>query len=166
MRRIVLFAMSTITTLVLLFSYHTSTNSGSATGATVIQTPATTQAAPGPTATPATPTPAATTSSPAATTPAAKAATGGTFTGDTVSTQWGPVQVKITVVSGRITASEAVQHPQGNRRDQEINAYALPVLDAAVVQAQSANLDAVSGATVTSDGYIASLQSAIDQAHL
>jgi uncharacterized protein with FMN-binding domain len=51
-------------------------------------------------------------------------------------------------------------------RDQEINAYAVPALDDEAVQAQSGSIDAVSGATVTSDGYIQSLQSAIDQAHL
>jgi uncharacterized protein with FMN-binding domain len=59
-----------------------------------------------------------------------------------------------------------VQYPQANGRDQQINAYALPILAQEVTQAQSANIDAVSGATVTSDGYIQSLQSAIDQAHL
>ncbi len=56
--------------------------------------------------------------------------------------------------------------PSGNFRDQEINSYAVPILNQEVVQAQSAQIDAVSGATVTSDGYIQSLQSAIDQAHL
>jgi uncharacterized protein with FMN-binding domain len=60
----------------------------------------------------------------------------------------------------------AIQFPNGNGRDQEINAYAVPQLNAEVVKAQSASIDAVSGATVTSDGYIQSLQSAIDQAHL
>ena len=65
---------------------------------------------------------------------------------------------------GRITAADAVAYPSGNRHDQEINAYAVPVLNAEVVDAQSAAIDAVSGATVTSDGYIESLQSAIDAA--
>ncbi|MGN6610487.1 MAG: FMN-binding protein [Angustibacter sp.] len=92
--------------------------------------------------------------------------TGGTFTGDTVQTRWGPVQVQITVSGGKITAADVVQVPQGNPRDQEINSYAVPVLNSEVVQAQSAQIDTVSGATVTSDGYLQSLQSAIDAAHL
>jgi uncharacterized protein with FMN-binding domain len=70
------------------------------------------------------------------------------------------------VKNGKITASQAVVYPQENPRDQEINSFALPQLNSEVVQAQSGNIDAVSGATVTSDGYIQSLQSAIDQVHL
>ena len=92
--------------------------------------------------------------------------TSGTFTGDAVMTRWGVVQVEITVENGKITKSEAVQYPTDNPRDQEINAYAVPTLNAEAVQAQSASIDAVSGATVTSGGYVQSLQSAIDQAHL
>jgi uncharacterized protein with FMN-binding domain len=76
------------------------------------------------------------------------------------------VQVRITVADGKITASEAVQYPTDNPRDQEINSYAVPQLNSEVVQQQSGNIDAVSGATVTSGGYIQSLQSAIDQANL
>lgn len=72
----------------------------------------------------------------------------------------------ITVENGEIVSSEAIQYPNGNHEDQEINAYAIPQLDAEVVEAQSAGIDAVSGATVTSDGYIESLQSAIDEANL
>lgn len=90
----------------------------------------------------------------------------GTFTGDTVQTRWGPVQVQIRVSGGKITDAGVVQVPQGNSRDLEINSYAVPVLNSEVVQAQSAQIDTVSGATVTSDGYLQSLQSAIDAAHL
>jgi uncharacterized protein with FMN-binding domain len=83
-----------------------------------------------------------------------------------VQTRWGPVQVRITVVDGKITASEAVVYPNGNHEDEQINSFALPVLNQEAVAAQSANIDMVSGATVTSEGYLSSLQSAIDQAHL
>src|SRR3954468_13932239 len=89
-----------------------------------------------------------------------------TYTGDVADTRWGPVQVKITVTNGKITAAETTQVPSDNPRDQEINSYAVPVLNQEAVKAQSAQIDAISGATVTSDGYIQSLQSAIDQAHL
>ncbi|MEV8543898.1 FMN-binding protein [Streptomyces sp. NPDC051572] len=89
-----------------------------------------------------------------------------TVTGDTVQTQWGPVQVKITVKSGKITDVTAVQSPSDNPRDQEINSYALPELRREVLAAQSASIDTVSGATYTSDGYRQSLQSALDSAGL
>ena len=103
----------------------------------------------------------------AASAPAATTVQGGTsYSGDVVPTRWGPVQVSITVAGGRVVAATAVQVPSGNRRDEQINARAVPVLDAEAVQAQSADIDAVSGATVTSDGYVQSLQSALDAAHL
>ncbi|MFJ9246527.1 FMN-binding protein [Streptomyces sp. NPDC101776] len=89
-----------------------------------------------------------------------------TVTGDTVQTRWGPVQVKITVKSGKITDVTAVQSPSDNPRDQEINSYALPQLKSEVLAAQSAKIDTVSGATYTSDGYRQSLQSALDSAGL
>ena len=57
-------------------------------------------------------------------------------------------------------------YPQNNNRDAMINNYALPILDQEVVQQQSASIDTISAATVTTDGYLQSLQSAIDQAHL
>ena len=141
MRKIVIAVMSTISGLLMLFSYHTSTNSQAATTTTDTGSGSGTD----PTAS-------------ASTTPNSSAASG-TYTGDAVSTQWGTVQVQVT-------AAEAVQYPSGNSRDQQINAYAVPQLNAEVVAAQSANIDAVSGATVTSGGYITSLQSAIDQANI
>ena len=89
-----------------------------------------------------------------------------TVTGDTAQTQWGPVQVRITVKNGKITDVTAVQSPSDNPRDQEINSYALPELRREVLAAQSAKIDTVSGATYTSDGYRQSLQSALDSAGL
>lgn len=74
--------------------------------------------------------------------------------------------MQITVSGGQITAAEAIEYPNNDRHDQQINAYAIPILNAEAVEAQSASIDAVSGATVTSDGYITSLQSAIDAANL
>ena len=89
-----------------------------------------------------------------------------TVTGETAQTRWGPVQVKITVKSGKITDVTAVQYPSDNPRDQEINSYALPELKSEALAAQSASIDTVSGATYTSDGYRQSLQSALDSAGL
>lgn len=87
-----------------------------------------------------------------------------TVTGDTIQTRWGPVQVRITVKDGKLTEVTAVAYPTDNPRDQEINSYALPRLRSEALQAQSANIDTVSGATYTSDGYRQSLQSALDSA--
>ena len=145
MRRITLWLLGTITTLVLLFSYTTSTSSARGAPSSVIAGPAGGSSS----------------SSSSSSSSAAR-----TVDGDTVMTQWGPVQVQITVDGGKITAADVLQVPSGNHRDQEINSYAVPVLNGEVTDAQSADIDMVSGATVTSEGYIQSLQSAIDGAGL
>jgi uncharacterized protein with FMN-binding domain len=89
-----------------------------------------------------------------------------TYTGDAVDTRFGPVQVAITVQNGRITAVNATEYPQNNPRDEQINAYAIPQLNQEAMSAKSASIDMVSGATYTSQGYLSSLQSALDQAGL
>jgi uncharacterized protein with FMN-binding domain len=86
-----------------------------------------------------------------------------TLTGTTVQTDYGPVQVRITVSGGKITNAEAVQQPTGGRSTQ-ISGDSVPKLNQAAVAAGSADIDAVSGATYTSAGYKESLQSALDQA--
>jgi uncharacterized protein with FMN-binding domain len=107
-------------------------------------------------------------SSPSVSAPAATApsATGRTFVGDVADTRWGPVQVEITVSGGKIGDVRVLRSPDANHRDIQINNAALPVLVQETLAAQSAQIDAVSGATYTSDGYIRSLQSAIDRAGL
>ena len=155
MRRISFWFMSTISALVLLFSYHTSINSVAAASPTPIP--------PTDTSTDTSTSTSTSTSTDSSTT---TKTTSGSYTGSRVNTRWGIVQVQITVKNGKITKSQAIEYPRNNFRDQQINAYALPILNQEVTGAQSANIDAISGATVTSDGYIRSLQSAIDQAHL
>ncbi|WP_031041457.1 FMN-binding protein [Streptomyces sp. NRRL F-5650] len=86
-----------------------------------------------------------------------------TVTGEAVRTQYGPVQVRLTVSGGRITGAEAVQAPAGGQSDR-VTADAVPKLNRAAVAAGSADIDAVSGATYTSAGYRQSLQSALDKA--
>ncbi|MFD3501144.1 FMN-binding protein, partial [Streptomyces sp. NPDC058677] len=86
-----------------------------------------------------------------------------TVTGDAAQTQYGAVQVRITVSGGKITKAETVQAPKGGQSDQ-ITANAVPKLNQAAVAAGTADIDAVSGATYTSAGYKQSLQSALDQA--
>ncbi|MEV5320596.1 FMN-binding protein [Streptomyces sp. NPDC052687] len=83
-------------------------------------------------------------------------------TGDAVRTQYGPVQVRLTVSGGRIVDAEAVRAPSGGRSSQ-ITADAVPRLNQAAVTAGTADIDAVSGATYTSTGYRQSLQSALDR---
>ena len=153
MKRIVIALLSTISGLVLLFSYPTSTNKlVTADAAPVAGTGTTTGAA----ATGAA-------AAPTAAAPAA-AAKSGTFTGATAQTRWGPVQVRIVVANGKITSADAIRYPSGNGNDAQINAYAIPQLNAEAVAANSAKIDMISGATVTSGGYLQSLQNAIDQA--
>lgn len=86
--------------------------------------------------------------------------------GAAADTSYGPVQVQITVRDKRIVSARAVVYPEGSRRDREINRSAIPLLNQEAVAAQSAQIDTVSGATYTSDGYRRSLQAAIDLAHL
>lgn len=89
-----------------------------------------------------------------------------TVTGPVAQTEWGPVQVRLTIKQGKIVKAAAIRYPDGNPRDGEINTLALPILDKETLSAQSGKIDMVSGATVTSDGYIESLQAAIDKAGL
>ena len=86
--------------------------------------------------------------------------------GTAADTPYGPVQVQLKLRDHHIIRARAIEYPQGGSRDREINSYAIPALDREVVQAQSGQIDTVSGATYTSDGYVRSLQAAIDAAHL
>lgn len=98
--------------------------------------------------------------------PAGTSAGTRTVTGDAADTRWGPVQVQITVTDGTVTAVAAVDYPQGNQRDVEINQSAIPQLNREATAAGSTRIDMVSGATYTSQGYLRSLQSALDKAGL
>jgi uncharacterized protein with FMN-binding domain len=94
---------------------------------------------------------------------ASGAAQAKTVTGAVAQTQYGPVQVRITVANGKITKADAVQAPKGGLSDQK-TALAIPRLNQEAVAAGNAQIDSVSGATYTSGGYKQSLQSALDQA--
>ena len=121
-------------------------------------------------ATPATPTktkkakPAATKKATApATAPAASGASG-TFTGATSNTQFGPVQVQITVSNGKITAAKALQFPNRDFRSQSISSQAIPYLVQETLAASSSNIQGVGGASYTSQGWYDSLVSALAKA--
>ncbi|MCU1596929.1 MAG: hypothetical protein QOK08_232 [Actinomycetota bacterium] len=113
-----------------------------------------------PTATTPSPSPTSTGSSPTS------SGKSGTFTGDTVNTQFGPVQVKITVKAGKLTDVTPLQLTTDGGRSVQISNYAAPILRSEVLAAQSANVSSVGGATYTSQGYLSSLQSALDKAGL
>ena len=89
-----------------------------------------------------------------------------TVTGAAADTRYGPVQVQVTVQDGKVTDVTAVDYPQRDPKDAQINSYAIPALNAEAESAQSASIDMISGATYTSQGYITSLQSALDSAGL
>jgi len=167
MRRISLWLLSTVAVVVLMFTYRTSTSGATGGPQVVANAPGVVSGGVPATADPGT-----------GGTGAGGTGAGGTGTGggtsstsDTVvngqvaQTRWGPVQVQVRIAAGRITEVSVLQQPNGNRTDREINGYALPELRQQVLSAQSANIDGVSGATVTSDGYRRSLQSALDSAH-
>lgn len=177
MRRITVWLLSTVAALVLLFSYRTSTMgpggessaiaSGTGTGSGTWSGTDGSTGTDDPTGSTGSDPGGGSTDGGAANGGASTGgAANGTATGSVAQTRWGPVQVKITVSGGKITDVSAVQVPDNNHRDQEINDYAVPILRQEALAAQSARIDTVSGATVTSDGYRESLQAAIDAAHL
>ena len=160
MRRVALALFSTVTGLVMLLSFKTHSSTASV---PVAAAPAV------PTSTPDDGSSAAgTTTAPSGATSTAPsgASSTKTVTGDAIDTRWGPVQVQIIVTNGTMTAVNAVEYPQNNPRDEQINAYAIPQLNSEALAAKSASIDMVSGATYTSEGYLSSLQSALDKAGL
>lgn len=145
MRRIIVWAAGTVAVLVLLFTYPTSTSStGSGGTETVISAGVSSGFDAESTA----------------------GTTGSQFSGSVVQTRYGPVQVQISVDGEKITDVSVLQYPDGDPRSSQINDYALPVLIQETLDAQSASVDMVSGATYTSQGYAQSLQNALDQAGL
>jgi uncharacterized protein with FMN-binding domain len=159
MRRITLWLFSTVAAVVLLFSYRTSTEGASASSSTAVATAPLAGGTGGES------------DDDGSSTSGGSATSGGssggkTYSGSVAQTRWGPVQVSITVSSGKITDVAVPTYPSNNGRDVEINSQALPILRQETLAKQSADIDAVSGATVTSDGYKESLQSALDAANL
>jgi uncharacterized protein with FMN-binding domain len=111
-----------------------------------------------PSASAATPTPTPTPSASASTTSTAPVVVNGAVE----NTRFGPVQVQVTFVGTKITAVKTLQSPSDDGRSVSINSRATPMLEQEVLASQSAQIDTVSGATYTSDGYVQSVQSAID----
>ena len=159
MRRVIFAIVTTASALVFLLSFKTHSTPAA------VASPPSASASPTPGATPAA------TASAAAASPAASSASSGsaataakTVTGAVAQTIYGPIQVKITVRNGKVTAADAIEYPNNDPRDAQINSYAIPALNQEAISAGSAQIDSVSGATYTSQGYISSLQSALDKA--
>lgn len=164
-RRIVLAMASTASVVALLLGYHTST-------AGILAAAGTSQPVISGSTSGALPSGSRTTSTTAGTTSTTgTASTAGSSTsttsveGDTVQTRYGPVQVRLAVSGSGITGVDVLQYPSGGH-NQELSSYALPILVQETLDAQSAQVDMVSGATYTSAGYQQSLQSALDRAGL
>lgn len=162
-KRIVLWVLSTLSTVVVLFGYHTSTSSvmatsttggafsGSLSGQTAAGTGTGTRT---------------TTSGSAPPSDTSTKAASTTVTGTAAQTRWGPVQVQLDVSGSTITNVTILRYPDANGTDIQIAKFALPQLIQETLDTQSASISMVSGATYTSQGYLQSLQSALDQAGL
>ncbi len=87
-------------------------------------------------------------------------------TGTVANTPEGPMQVQLVLTGKRITKVNVLQHTDNGQESVQVDSFALPKLTSETLTAQSARIDAVSGATYTSAGYIKSLQSAVDAAGL
>ena len=140
-RRVLLASAATVSGIVLLLSLKPATDSSSASAQGAAQGAAAAQESPQ---------------------GGTSAAGTSTVTGTATQTEYGVVQVRLTVANGKITKAEAIQAPKGGTSDQK-TALSVPKLNQEVVATQSADITSVTGATYTSGGYIKSLQSAIDK---
>ena len=163
MRRAVIVLGSTAAGLAALLSFKTHSLAAPVPSAPAPSTgmPQATASGTGPSSMGATVSPAArATPKSSATAPAAAR----TVTGTVANTQYGPMQVQVTLAGPKITKVTVLQRTDDGAESDQIDATAIPQLTSETLAAQSARIDAVSGASYTSSGYIQSLQSALDQA--
>lgn len=161
MRRAVPTVIATLGGLALLLNFHTAGSAGPRVGAiptTATTPPAGSSPPPSGGTTPTTPTTQLTPTT-------VRGGAGGArqLDGPVISTQFGDVQVRVILSNGKITDVQPLQMPFDRRRSQEISQAAAPLLHDEVLQAQSAQIDLISGATYSSDAYQRSLQAALDQ---
>jgi len=165
MRRVILAVTGTIAGLVALLSFKThpamtTTGTLPSAGLPAAGTTAPATSAPAPNST----APSTATGGSSSAAPSSSAASPGKdYTGQAIDTRYGTVQVRVTMTGNTISNVAFVQLTSYDPRSQEINAQAGPILLQETLSAQSANIDGVSGATYTSNGYAQSLQSALDQ---
>ena len=163
MKRAITAVVATIAGVAWLVTYRVTPHANPVAAAAPAEQPAPTPAD--------TPTPAASATPAAAATatptpvPTNKPANG-SFTGAVIPTQFGDVQVRVVISSGRVTDVSALQMPTDRARSAEITQYVTPVLHDEVIQAQSARIDVISGATFTSEAYAESVNDAMRQDHM
>ncbi|PRZ41060.1 uncharacterized protein with FMN-binding domain [Antricoccus suffuscus] len=158
MRRIAFAIGTTLTLLFLLFSYRTSSLGPAAVTSSASQTAHVETTSPSQSAGAGAATPQASGGS--------AAGTSKKVDGKLVQTGYGPMVVQIVVTGNKITDVQAITYPTAGGRTESINSNALPILRTEVLKAQGTKIDGVSGATHTTDGYLSSLQSALDLAGL
>jgi uncharacterized protein with FMN-binding domain len=163
MRRAFPAILATLGGLGLLASFHTAGGASRQTTAAPVTSPtATTGSSPPPSGTsPQSTSPAGT--APQTTTPAATKSGRQQIDGPTISTRFGDVEVRVTLDNGQITDVQPLKMPSDRRRSAEITQEVTPMLHDEVLQAQSGQINLISGATYTSDAYQQSLQAALDQ---
>ncbi|MEI8083104.1 MAG: FMN-binding protein [Actinomycetes bacterium] len=141
MRRAILISAGTVVGTAAVLAYQPGALFGTSTGTTTARATSTTQKA-------------------------SESATGKTYTGDSVQIRWGDVQVEATVADGKLTAVRATSYPDNDRVSSQLSASAIPALEQQAVEAGSADIDGISGASYTSEAFAESLQSALTQAGL
>jgi len=157
-----------VITFIAYFLHEKGTNVAAASPAATATTNAAVNSATSPaTANSATDPSAAATNPPAPTAtlpPQAAGYKNGTFTGPVANAYYGNVQVQVTIQNGKIADVKFLDYPHDRRTSQEINAQAMPWLTQEAIQAQSANINIISGATLTSEAFANSLQAALTSA--
>jgi uncharacterized protein with FMN-binding domain len=165
MRRAVLAFGSTVAGLILLLSFRSHTSSTASAGVSAAGTSSGSSAGAAGSGSPGGSGGGSTTGSGASASAPPSAPPGGkVVTGDVINSAYGPSQVAITLSGNKIIKVTVLQHTDDGVNSQQIDGNALPKLTAETLAAQSAKIDAVSGASYTSAGYIKSLQSALDKA--
>jgi uncharacterized protein with FMN-binding domain len=162
MRRVVLALGGTVAGLVMLLSFRSHTASTASAGVTAGS--GGTGTSPGASSAAGSGSSAASGAGAASAPVSAGSGTGTAVTGDAIATPYGPTQVQVTLNAGKIVKVTVLQHTDDGVNSQMIDGHALPLLNNETLTAQSAKIDAVSGASYTSAGYIKSLQSALDKA--
>jgi len=162
MRRVVLALGGTVAGLVMLLSFRSHTASTASAGVTAGS--GGTGTSPGASSAAGSGSSAASGAGAASAPVSAGSGTGTAVTGDAIATPYGPTQVQVTLNAGKIVKVTVLQHTDDGVNSQMIDGHALPLLNNETLAAQIAKIDAVSGASYTSAGYIKSLQSALDKA--
>lgn len=147
---------------VLLIGWHAGSQADSVSGGTTTKA-ANPPSGSGTLSAPKGPTAAGTSGGPSG--PAAPGAKDGTFDGSQIQTRYGTVQVQAVISGGKITDVVPLQLTDVASLSGEIDQQAVPILKSEVLSSQSSNVDTVGGATYTSQGYLNSLQAALDAAN-